>query len=374
MFLQEERTLLNTIVPGLDALLQREGVLQMESKTPEQLKKIMQDFQLLSLWIPAEYGGKAIPPRKAIRLQTAIASRAPSMALMLTMHNFTVSFNTSLAKTFSCSAELLRKAAHTEMLIGSAFAEGRYGAGILDSTVFVEETGGGYLINGVKKPCTMASVMDIITVGVAKKINDEEKLTGMAILDRASAGVSSKPFWKIPLLEAADNNELCFDNAFVAKDQVIFPDPDDLELSQLVGMGEVSGLCWFEIVACASYLGAVSSLAERVLSNSRIDSSERTALGAELMLAQAALDGAINLMENDCCDRPLLNKVLLIRFAIQKIIERCAMHAAELVGCLSFIKDTEIMSLLAACRCLAFHPISRKAAEPFLAQWLGGEA
>lgn len=373
MFLQEERTLLNTMVPGLDDLLQREGVLQMESKKPEQLKKIMQDFRLLSLWIPEEYGGKAISPCTAIRLQTAIASRAPSMALMLTMHNFTVNFNIPLSKNFSCSAELLRKAAREEMLIGSAFAEGRYGAGILDSTVFVEETSGGYRINGAKKPCTMASVMDIITVGIAKKINDQEKVTGMAILDYASAGISHKPFWKIPLLEAADNNELCFDNVFVGREQVILPDPDDPALMRLVGMGEVSGLCWFEIVACASYLGAVSSLAERVLGNSRIDSSERTALGAELMLAQASLDGAISLMKSDRHDQALLNKVLLIRFAVQKIIERCAMHAAELVGCLSFIKDTEIMTLLAACRCLAFHPVSRKAAEPFLAQWLGGE-
>ena len=68
---------------------------------------------------------------------------------------------------------------------------------------------------------------------------------------------------------------------------------DDADIAEVVAVGEVIGLSWFEIVATASYLGAVSGLAERVLSNQRVDAHERALLGSELEAAQAALDGAV---------------------------------------------------------------------------------
>ncbi len=373
MFLAQERELLETCIPGLDKFLETQGLSHLEGCSSQELKSIIKDYGLANLWIPKQWGGKGIDPYIGIRIQRAIAVRAPSMALMLTMHNFTVCFNSSLAAYVPCCAQLLRDASTSNLLIGSAFAEGRYGAGILDSTVYIEEHQGGYLISGSKKPCTMASSMDLITVGVAKKLEDGSKVTGMAILDINTQGVSQRHFWNIPLLAASDTNELHFDNAWVPKEQVLLGDVNNKEMADIVAAGEVGGLCWFEIMACASYLGAVSNIAERVVSNPRIDAHERARIGGELEFAQSALDGAIRLVMTDVHDQALLARILVVRYSIQDIIARCAMHAAEMVGGLAYIDNTEVSTLLSACRCLAFHPISRKAAEPLIAQWLHGE-
>jgi len=372
MFLSESRAVLEKFAPGLDAMLAQLGLTALEAMEPRELKAFMRDFGLPALWVPASLGGRGISPYDGIRIQRAIGARSPSMAVMLTMHNFTVGFCNTLADAAAPCAEMLRQVAANNLLVASAFAEGRYGAGILDSTVYITRDGEGFRINGSKKPCTMSHCMDIITLGVAELCEDGSKRTGMAILAADQPGITRRHFWNVPLLAASDSHEVRFEDVRIGADQLLLAGDDDADVAEIVAAGEVVGLCWFEIVATASYLGAVSALAERVLSNPRVDAHERALLGSELEAAQATLDGAVRLMETAPVDQSLLARVLLVRFAVQRVIERSAMHAAELAGGLAFVRDTEIITLLAASRCLAFHPISRKAAEPMLAAWLGG--
>lgn len=370
MFLQESRVVLEQYAPGLEAELAGQGLLAMESKDPREIKSLIRQHRLPRLWVPASSGGSMISPYDGIRLQRAIGARAPSMALMLTMHNFTVSFCGALADHVPSCARMLRDVAHDNLLVASAFAEGRRGAGILDSTVFMVPDGDGFRITGSKKPCTMANSMDIITVGVAVQGTDGIKRTGMAILPANEPGVTRHKFWDVPLLAAADSEELRFDNVRVSAGQVLLASEGDAETAGIVAVAEAMGLCWFEIIASASYLGAVSAMADRVVADRRIDDSERVLLAGELECAQAALDGAIHLMQTCPPDGALLARVLMIRFGVQRTLERCAMLAAELAGGLVYVRDAEMMTLLAASRCLAFHPIGRKAAQPVLAAWL----
>ncbi|MFM0043245.1 acyl-CoA/acyl-ACP dehydrogenase [Paraburkholderia sediminicola] len=374
MFLQESRAVLARYAPGLDAELTHRGLSALESMEPQAIKALIHQYRLPRLWVPSSLGGAAISPYDGIRMQRAIGASAPSMALMLTMHNFTVSFCNALADHVPSCAHMLHDVAHDNLLVASAFAEGRRGAGILDSTVFMTPDGDDFRISGSKKPCTMANCMDIITVGVALQGADGAKHTGMAILPADAAGVTRRAFWNVPLLAAADNHELCFDNVKVSADQLLLATEDDAETAQIVAVAEVLGLCWFEIVASASYLGVVSGMAARVVADRGVEESERVLLGSELESAQAALDGAVHLMQTCPPDEALLARVLMIRFGVQRAIERCAMHAAELGGGLAFIRDGEMMTLLMASRCLAFHPISRKAARPMIAAWLEADA
>lgn len=372
MFMNESRSILERFAPGLDAELARQGLTAMESKDPLALKALIRQYRLPRLWVPTAFGGEGISPYDGIRIQRALGARAPSMALMLTMHNFTVSFCSPLSRFVPSCAQMLRDVAMDGLLVASAFAEGRRGAGILDSTVYLTPDGEGFRLNGQKKPCTMANSMDIITVGVALQGADSVKHTGMAILPARQKGVSRREFWRIPLLAAADNHELCFENVHVTSDQLLLAAEDDRETAELVASAEVEGMGWFEIVATASYLGVVSAMAERVLRDERVDLGERAALGGEIECAQATLDGAVHMMETSPNDQGLLARVLMVRFAVQRVIARCAMQAAELAGGLAFIENAEMMTLLAGSRCLAFHPMSRKAAEPMLADWLKG--
>ena len=153
--------------------LAQHGLTKLEAMTGD-LKAIMRKFGLPSLWVSARRG-RGISPYDGIRIQRAIGARSPSMAVMLTMHNFTVGFCETLAEAVPCCANMLRHVASDNLLVASAFAEGRLGAGVLDSTVYVTRDGDGFRINGSKKPCTMAGCMDIITVGVAEVGADGNK-------------------------------------------------------------------------------------------------------------------------------------------------------------------------------------------------------
>lgn len=373
--MNEAREVLEQYAPGLDKYLANLGLEVIERMEPRCLGDIIRQHQLPGLWIPQSLGGKGISAYDGIRLQRAIGSRAPSMALMLTMHNFTISFCNRLVDVVPACADLLRQTAQHNLLVASAFAEGRYGAGILDSTVYaVRERTGDYRINGNKKPCCMTHCMDIITLGIAEKSLNGSKRTGMAILPANLPGITRHQFWNTPVLAAADSHELRFKDVRIREDQILLASDDDPETVQIIAGAEIIGLCWFEIVATASYLGIVSGLAEKPLMNNKVDVHERAKLGGELECAQAALDGAVRIMETAEVEQSLLAKILFVRFSVQRQIEQNAMLGSELAGGLNFLCDGNMALLLCASRCLAFHPISRKAAEPMLAEWLSGAA
>lgn len=55
---------------------------------------------------------------------------------------------------------------------------------------------------------------------------------------------------------------------------------------------------------------------------------------------------------------------------VQAAIERATNLSVELLGGMAFIASDEVAYLLAASRAICFHPISRSAATPLLAQFL----
>lgn len=374
MLLFQEREILNRYAPGLDVELAESGIKRLEEADTTILPGLIKRANLPGLLVPSELGGSGCSPYDAVRIQRAIAARSPSMGIMMTMHNFTISFCNLLADFMPSAKEMLKDVAKNQKLVASGFAEGRFGAGILDSTVTLTNYRDGYLVNGSKKPCTMSHCMDILTAGVSYVGADGVKRTGMAILEANRSGMSVHHFWNTPTLAAADSHELRLENVFVSKENVLIADDDSEEAKAAIAAGEAAGLCWFEIIATANYLGVVSGLAEMALNNKNLDTHEIASLGAELETAQAAIDGAIRIMENGPFDETLLPRILFIRFSVQSTIERCAMRAAELAGGLSFVRGPEVGLMLASSRCLAFHPISRKAAEPMLAGYFAGNA
>ena len=373
MFMSESREVLEKYVPGLDNHLDSIGLETIEKFPPNELAALIRHYRLPSLWIPDELGGSNINAYDGIRIQRAIGSRSPSMAIMLAMHNFTVSFCSALKEFLPPCADMLRRTAQESLLIASAFAEGRYGAGILDSSVYVTRNADGtFIINGTKKPCSMTHCMDIITLGIAEKLPDGSKRTGMAILPAHLSGISRHHFWETSVLAASDSHELRFENVIATQEQVLISNGENPDEQELISNAETLGLCCFELIATASYLGIVSALVERSLFNARVDASERARLGCDIEAAQASLDGAVRMMQQSVADQALLAKILLVRFGVQRQIEQSALLASELSGGLDFVTSNTVALLFCASRCLAFHPITRKAAEPMLANFLAG--
>jgi hypothetical protein len=135
---------------------------------------------------------------------------------------------------------------------------------------------------------------------------------------------------------------------------------------------QARGFVWFEVLLSASYLGAATNLAERVILRGRGSDEDRAGLAIELETAAAALEHVA--VEAATCedDDELLARALYVRFATERTIERVVMAAAAAAGGMAFIESPEIAYLLGATRALAFHPPSRSAAAASLARHLTG--
>jgi hypothetical protein len=133
------------------------------------------------------------------------------------------------------------------------------------------------------------------------------------------------------------------------------------------------GFVWFELLIAASYLGAASALAERVILSGRGSADDRMMLAVELESAAAALEhvaaGVTDTDDNDA----LLARALYARFGVERAIERASMAAAAAAGGMAFVASSDVAYLLAVTRALAFHPPSRGAASEPLARYLAGD-
>jgi alkylation response protein AidB-like acyl-CoA dehydrogenase len=135
---------------------------------------------------------------------------------------------------------------------------------------------------------------------------------------------------------------------------------------------QARGFVWFELLVSASYLGAATNLAERVITRGRGSDQDRAGLAIELEAAAAALEQVASTAATADDNDALLARALYARFATERAIEHVAMSAAATLGGMSFIESPEIAYLLGVTRALAFHPPSRAAAAGPIARYLAG--
>src|SRR5262249_47254149 len=148
-FLRAERALLERFMPGLDAELASTPLAILEGRDNPSIQ-MLKEARGPALLIPKQYGGMGATAVEAVRILRAIASRAPSLGIVCTMHNFSVSTLVEWAMFGEeYGAFLLAGMAESSMYLASGFAEGRSGARPLDMTMKARRApGGGWLLNG----------------------------------------------------------------------------------------------------------------------------------------------------------------------------------------------------------------------------------
>lgn len=367
-FLKRERATLEKFLPALDAKLLEVPLVDIEKPGNPGLGWL-RDAGGAALLVPEEYGGKGASPIEAIQIHRAVASRSPSLAIAMTMHNFSVATLVEYLFYGSYTVELLQQIAAGQLLVASGFAEGRTGTSILDPTMQATPVDGGYRINGSKKPCSLSSSMHILTASVAVPSNNGNGgRRAVAVIPADAEGLSRKPFWSSTVLRGAESEEVTLTDVLIGHEQLFFP-----EVEEHLDDVEAGGFLWFELLVSASYLGVASALVERVLSAGRGDAPERVQLAVELEGGMASLEGVARAMcaGNERGERILVQS-LLVRFAVQQAIERVSVRAAELLGGMAFIKSPDVAYLMSASRALAFHPPSRLSVAPAVDGYLQG--
>jgi alkylation response protein AidB-like acyl-CoA dehydrogenase len=369
--LRAERDTLDGYLPGLDKYLSEFPLLELERPGGGALEKF-RELGGPALLVPTEYSGKGASLLDAVRIQRAVGSRSPSLAVATTMHHFSVASLVELtAAGNGFEWAMLMAIAENSWLLSSGFAEGRPGQHILTPTMRGVPADGGITVSGVKKPCSLTWSMNLMSASVAVADPDPDS-TGtdrlaIVLIPADSAGIERARFWQTTALAAAESDQVTLTEVFVPEALIFYP--DDGESMDPI---QARGFVWFELLVSASYLGAATNLAERVVARGRGSDEDRAGLAIELETAAAALEqvaaSAATADDNDA----LLARALYVRFATEKTIERVVMSAAATLGGMSFIESPEIAYLLGATRALAFHPPSRAAAAGPIARYLAG--
>src|ERR1017187_5613458 len=163
------------------------------------------------LLVSEEYSGAAASPLDAVRVTRALSSYSPSLGAATTMHHFTVAMLFALARTAGrltpAQLELLSRIAPENLLVASGWAEGKPDRNIVLPAVTARPADGGYLINGSKKPCSLARSMGLLTASVALPAGDESALA-LLLIPADSPGISVHPFWNSLVLAAGESDEV----------------------------------------------------------------------------------------------------------------------------------------------------------------------
>ncbi len=325
------------------------------------------------LLVPEEFGGLGADILDAVRVQRALGACSPSLAAGVAMHHFTAAMLFALAaddgRLTAAQLEVVRGVAPRRLLMASGWAEGRTQQNILVPSVTATPTDGGFLLRGAKKPCSLASSMDLLTASIAVPGADGTPELALALVPASSPGISVHPFWGNEVLAAAQSHEVRLEDVLVPQELVIRTSGDDPHrLDDL----QTAGFVWFELLISAAYAGAATALVATVLERERGGSGERAALAVRAEAAFALLEGAARGVRDGLAGEAAVAEVLVARYAAQDALVQAADQALELLGGIDFIRSGDHARLAAAVRPLAFHPPGRaSAAEPLL-QWFAG--
>lgn len=318
------------------------------------------------LLIPRENKGHGISARDAVRIQRAVGASSPSLAVATTMHHFSVA---SLLETSRVSQGLewmlLEAIATCNKIVASGFAEGVRGQSVLRPALCGRRQGGTYILNGTKRPCSLAYSMDLLTASVLL----DDDVPGVAVVPAHSKGIRIEPFWSAPVLRGAESDAVVLEDVVVDEAMVVAVGSIDGSAMDSV---QAAGFLWFELLMTSSYLGMASALVERTLEESRGSASERSALAGQLEASAAALEMVAHDLDTAGPDAALLTRALLVRYASQDRIGEVVNGAVELLGGMSFIRGPFVHLFAGSTRCLGFHPPSRGRSAEALTDSLKG--
>lgn len=258
-FLAEDRRTLEELLPGFDAQVAAIPLAELEARDGRAIELFRQAGGA-GLVIPKDLKGHGASPSAAIRVQRAIGSRAPSLAVATTMHHFSTASLIELQRAEEGFEWLLLQAiAEQDRLLASGFAEGVHGQGVFSPKMQARRVDGKFLVSGTKKPCSLSRSMDVLTASVAV-IGDAPGAApefAVALVPGDAAGLEVSDFWGSSVLAGAQSEAVTLTDVPVDPDLVVAV--DNVEAVQ------TASFLWFELLITASYVGMASALVERVV-------------------------------------------------------------------------------------------------------------
>ncbi|MFI7231460.1 hypothetical protein ACIBO5_50370 [Nonomuraea angiospora] len=316
---------------------------------------VLADPNSSGLLVPSAQTGVGATAVDALRVQRALGSRSPSLAVATTTHHFSIGTLIGLVPydenpDFGWAADFLKCTADENVLVASSFAEERLDAGILSSslTATEEEYPEGVLVSGMTRPYGLARVMDLLLADVmVSRVEGQGEERALVMVNTSSEGVSGTSYNP----GTGQSGQVTFDD--VPVESWVWASNIDKPVDVLL----TAGFTWFQLLMTGSYLGAASALVERVLLDNRMPETERIRLLMEVERAMLAAEGvARRIDDGGGADESTLADSLYVRYGVQDTLSRVVPRAVELLGDLESTAAEEVGYLATYADGLAQYP------------------
>jgi alkylation response protein AidB-like acyl-CoA dehydrogenase len=364
----DELELASRVVPGLLGEFSARSVMELEDSGGAVLAGLFRNHGEPAFLIPRELGGAGGSLLEMAQILRLVGARCPSLSIMMTMHHHSVAALARGEISLPGRGPLLQRVAGEAALVSSAFAEGRPGADILDSTVRCTRLGAGpdFRIVGSKKPCSMTHYADFAVVGVAVDLGDGKTGRGIALIDRALAGIRTEGFWPGEIFAATDSHCVVFDGVIVPGDCVLAPREGGGGAGRerlAVAHAEIALACLFQLMVSASYLGMASRLVEIALQRKAGTPGQRVEVLSRVETAAMAVYHLARMLEKGDFSGYLLARSILVAHNAAAQVERTVAGSARMLGGSGYLASREAQYLVLASRCIHFHPPSAAVRE-----------
>ncbi|MCG5213798.1 acyl-CoA dehydrogenase family protein [Streptosporangium soli] len=356
-FLERERATLAKLLPGLDEGLRAVPLMELEGPDSPGIQ-LFRDKGGPGLLVPSAQEGRGGTALDALRVQRALGSRAPSLAVATTTHHYSIATLISLLLSRNRVGDVYELAADNQ-LVTASFAE-PFDAGILSSLTATD--GDVMLINGVTRPYSLARSMDrlLAKVTVSDEEHDDEG-QALTLMPADAEGVT--------VSGAGAEGELVTFHDVNRRDGLLVP----LSAKGQANQKLTAGFAWFQVLMTGSYLGAASALVERALLNDQVPESERVRLLVETELAMSTAEGVAGRIDAGDPDESTLAAALYVRYSVQDTLARIVPRAVDLLGDLDPTASDEVAYLTTFANGLTPHPPTQsQMAGPLEAHLAGG--
>ncbi|MEV0624017.1 acyl-CoA dehydrogenase family protein [Nonomuraea sp. NPDC050404] len=348
-FLERERATVARLLPGLDESLRAVSLMELEGPSAPGIE-LFRDSGGPGLVVPTAYQGRGATALDALRVQRALGSRAPSLAVATTVHHFSMATMAALIPDDGMQAMLIEGVASDNRLVAFGFAEDRSGSGVLSPSMTATEGDDGPRISGTTRTRGLAQSMDLLLAGVmAPRGDGTGEEPALALVPAESEGVSVGG-------AGTESEQVTLDDVEVPPELLVRTSALNGQLDALL----TAGFAWYQLLMTGSYLGAAGALVERVLLlDNQVPESEQVPLLVEIEGAMSAAEGVARRIDDGGPDESTLADSLYVRYCVQDALSRVVPRAVELLGHLDSTASDEVGHLAACANGLALHPPAR---------------
>ena len=304
----------------------------------------------------------------AVQRRLAIAD--PALAIAANMHLFSVGMAVEhwLRRRDSCGL-ILEAIATQNRIVASAFAEPGLGGALLQSNVKARPTRGGYIVNGVKSPCSLAAMCDLVAFQMQGEGDAAALMT--AFVPSSLPGVRVERSWDALGMRGSASDTLRFEDCVVPEELIFHRHMPGDEVDEVFA----AGLVWFCVTTTATYLGVVQRALDAAceeITHTRpphvnATRAEMPAIQSQLgelvsrtLATEAACAGIAAHLDSRRSDpRSVLPLAIALKHTAVDACVAAVEGVAELAGGRSYGRGSQLARLWRDVQAARFHPPNR---------------